>query len=451
MEFIKKFIPESVLKAVRPFYHGFMAYIAGWYFGNPSRKMIVVGVTGTAGKSTTVQMLSRILNNHPSLNPSPSRGGKENRKCGFITTVSFFDGETEFINKHGLSMPGGWLLQKQLGTMLQKGCGYAVVECTSEGLAQNRHLGIEFEGAVFTNLSEAHVEAHGGFKNYRKAKGKLFAALKPGAFIVANGDDENAEYFLSFKADRKFSVGENPKKPDEDTEVIRIENIDFQSQKFILSGSRFEVKLLGSFNMQNAGLAASAAYALGVPFKNSAAAIAAFTKIRGRMEPVENNLGITIIVDYGCEPATFLAALKSVKALPHNKIIHVFGSTGGHRDKRKRFIFGETSAKYANYIIVTNDDIYDSDPEEIAANIVAGIKQIKKPSPFFPPPLEGRVGVEVILDRRSAIQRALQIAQAGDIVLLTGKSSEQFLVLPGNKRIEWDEVSVVKEELNKLN
>ena len=159
------------------------------------------------------------------------------------------------------------------------------------------------------------------------------------------------------------------------------------------------------------------------------------------MEPVENNRGISIFVDYGCEPATFKAALLAVKELSHTRIIHVFGSTGGHRDKQKRFIFGETSAKFADYIIVTNDDIYDSDPEEIAANIVAGIKKYEVRSKSY----------EIILDRRQAIHHALKMAQPGDIVLFTGKSSEQFLSLPGNKRIAWDEVEVVKQELNNLN
>ena len=438
MEFIKKLIPEALVKAVRPFYHGLMAYVASWYFGHPSRKMFVVGVTGTAGKSTTVQMLGRILNYRG--------GGKEGAKCGFITTVSFFDGKTEYINKHGLSMPGGWLLQKQLNAMLKNNCEFAVVECTSEGLAQNRHLGTAFDMAVFTNLSEAHVEAHGGLNNYRKAKGRLFESLKAkglrlglGSAIVVNGDDENASYFLSFAADQKFSVGLAPVKTEEETEVIKIESLDSDRQEFKLEGVGFQVKLLGAFNVQNASLAAVAASALGVPFISSSQALSSFDKIRGRMEAVENNLGITIIVDYGCEPASFKAALESVKNLPHDRVIHVFGSTGGHRDKSKRTVFGETSAMHADYIIVTNDDVYDSDPEEISSHIVHGINR-KSPRPNF----------EVILDRHEAISRALKIARAGDVVLISGKGSEQFLVLPGNKRIDWDDASVVREELIKL-
>ena len=165
MALIKKFIPKFILRFLRPIYHGLVAIVASFYFGHPSEKMIVVGITGTAGKSSTVAMLSHVLN----LN---------RKKCGYTTTVNFFDGNSNFLNKHGLSMPGGWLLQKHLAQMLSNGCKYAVVECTSEGLAQNRHLGINFDVAVFTNLTKAHLLAHGTFGNYQEAKSKLFSQLE---------------------------------------------------------------------------------------------------------------------------------------------------------------------------------------------------------------------------------------------------------------------------------
>jgi UDP-N-acetylmuramoyl-L-alanyl-D-glutamate--2,6-diaminopimelate ligase len=158
------------------------------------------------------------------------------------------------------------------------------------------------------------------------------------------------------------------------------------------------------------------------------------------MESIKNNLGATIIVDYGCEPESIKSSLEAAAQMPHGKLIHVFGSTGGHRDISKRFVFGKTSAQYADEIIITNDDVYDSNPEEIAANIEEGIKSFKLRKPSY----------QIILDRREAIKKALFIAKAGDLVLLTGKGSEQFLVLPGNKRIEWDEREVVREELTKF-
>lgn len=440
-EWLKKYIiPNLLLKVVRPYYHGVLAFLASFYYRRPLRELIVIGVTGTAGKSTTAQMLARIFN-------------QSKKKCGFITTISFFDGETEYINKHGLSMPGGWLLHRQLKQMADKDCQYAVIECTSEGLAQNRHLGIGFGMAAFTNISPAHIEAHGGFDAYRKAKGKLFKSLvksppfakasvgkhkslaKPA--IIVNLDDEQAGYFLGFKAERKIGASFESKT---DRVCDQIYQAHRTEQGFELNGVKFEVKLIGKFNHYNALLATVAANGLGVSLEDCARVLSSFTKIRGRMEPVENNRRISVFVDYGCEPASIAAALKAAITLSHNRIIHVFGSTGGHRDKQKRFEFGKISARYSDEIIITNDDVYDSDPEEIVKDIESGIRNQEL----------WRGNYQIILDRRAAIRKALGVAQAGDIVLITGKGSEQFLVLPENKRIEWDEVSVVEEELKKI-
>ncbi|MFA5991151.1 MAG: UDP-N-acetylmuramoyl-L-alanyl-D-glutamate--2,6-diaminopimelate ligase [Candidatus Doudnabacteria bacterium] len=430
MNFIKALIPSVILKIVRPWYHGAVALMADYYFDEPSKELTVIGITGTAGKSTTTQMLAKILNT----------AGK---KCGFITTVSFFDGESETINKHGLSMPGGWLLQKQLLAMKKNGCKFAVVECTSEGLAQNRHLGIDFDYAVFTNLSPAHMQAHGGWENYKAAKGKLFKAVgisQTGVAkktIVANLDDDSAEYFLAFPATQKLGISFTDK-------TSKICDTVYQAHQtaagFSLGQSDFVVHLLGEFNKFNGTLAVVTAQSLGVSVADCQKALGEFKSIPGRMEEIQNNQGFRVFVDYGCEPASFTAALKAAFEVSHKKLIHVFGSTGGHRDSEKRFLFGQTSARLADQIIITNDDVYGSDPEKIAQDIESGIKSQEL----------WKGSYSVILDRREAIRHALSTALAGDLVLITGKGSEQFLVLPGNERIAWDDREVVKQEFKNM-
>jgi len=422
-------LPKRLFKFFQPFYHGALAVLASYYYGRPGFKMQVVGVTGTAGKSSTVRMLAHILN-------------IEHKKCGFITTVSFHDGNLESLNQHGLSMPGGPLLQKQLSLMLKNGCKFAIVECTSEGLAQNRHLGIGFGTAVFTNLHSAHTEAHGGFENYKKAKGKLFETLssKTGATVV-NLDDSHADYFLNFPAKNKIGITQDPaKKFYQQVKVMLLTDIESgENLGFALEHAAFVLPLTGEFNAYNAGLAAAAAEHLGVNLHASAQALKNFSGSAGRMEEIKAGQNFRVFVDYAPEPAGMEAALKAVANLPHNRIIHVFGSTGGHRDIKKRFEFGTISARFADEIFITNDDVYDSDPAKIAGDVETGILQAGAGKKH-----------QTILDRKTAIAAALGDAKAGDIVIITGKGSEQFLVLPGNKRIFWDEREVVKKALSQL-
>ncbi len=426
---LRAVVPHFVFRAFQPTYHGIMARIAAKHFGNPSQKLFVIGVTGTAGKSTTVMMAAQILN-------------FSGKKTGYITTAGSFDGNKAQMNMHGLSMPGGRMLQKQLAEMVNNGCQYAIVECSSEGLAQNRHLGIHFQMALFTNLSPAHIDSHGSFENYRAAKGKLFNTLSavPNAMIGVNLDDPNKNYFLSFKAKQKFGVSmrTDTPKPDGLTNFTA-ENVQVSDRiAFQVQGVTFDLRMFGTFNVTNALLAIAAAKMLGVSLESSAEALAHIGTVPGRMETIIAPNGATIIVDYAPEPAAMTASLAAVGLLPHEKIIHVFGSTGGHRDVSKRFTFGEISASAADTIIITNDDVYDSDPREIAMNVREGIEKAKNKKVQI---------IETIFDRKEAITRALKIAGPKDIVLITGKGSEQFLVLPENVRIPWDDRAVIKELL----
>ncbi len=427
--FLRKFIPKSLYLALAPIYHGTMAFLAALYYGSPAKEMQIIGVTGTSGKSTTVIMLAHILNN-------------SGVRTGYITTVSSFDGRTESINQHGLSMPGPLLLQKTLHDFAAKGCKYVIMEATSEGLAQNRHLSIKFEGALFTNLTPAHLDSHGSFENYRKAKGRLFESLSSHGFIGVNVDDPNYSYFASFPARRKFGTSTRQDKTAQtELPVIKAYNIVVsESLRFEVEGQHFEINIKGSFNIANAMLAIGAAQLLGISLKQSSAALKSFGGAKGRMETVPNDRGLTIIIDYAPEPASMEASLRTAQLIPHKKLIHVFGSTGGHRDVGKRFEFGKISAKFADTIIITNDDVYDSDAEEIARNVEEGINQATEKNVSL---------VQKVLNRKEAIKKALQIAEPKDLILITGKGSEQFLVLPNNERIAWDERKVIEELLNK--
>lgn len=427
---IRALIPNFIFKQLQPTYHGLKARIAAFYFGNPSRKLFVVGVTGTAGKSTTVMMAAQILNH-------------VNKKTGYITTAGSSDGNKATVNMHGLSMPGGWLLQKQLAEMVKNGCEYAIVECTSEGLAQNRHLGINFQAALFTNLSPAHLDSHGSFENYRAAKGKLFELLAQNrhSLLGVNLDDPNKNYFLNFKAGKKFGVSMRSDLPKpENISVLNAEQVEVSDHiSFSADGVKFNLKMFGTFNVTNALLAIACTNMLGVSLADAAEALTSIGTVPGRMEIIAAPNGATVVVDYAPEPAAMEASLRSIILLAHNKIIHVFGSTGGHRDVSKRFLFGKISAEFADTIIITNDDVYDSDPQEIANNVREGIESAGK---------KKVQNIEIILNRKQAIAKALQQAGSKDIVLITGKGSEQFLVLPDNERIAWDDRTVVKELLN---
>ena len=437
---IKKILPKTVLKKIRPIWHGFLAQAAAIRYGNPSERMLVIGVTGTAGKSTTIQMLAEILR----------EGGI---KTGFITTAGFSNGGQLEDNYEGLSMPGGFAMQDALLDILDSGCGCAIVECTSEGLAQNRHLGINFDMALLTNIHAAHLEAHGGMEGYRKAKGKLFAALSlgerkaefPNKIIGLNAETENAEYFSNFPADEKFAVisgmGEESiahgVRANART-MFAVENLKTSGagSTFEIADVKFNLQLPGEFNAWNAALAAGAAHMLGVELSLAARSLAKFNGVPGRMEEIQAPNGARIIIDYAPEPVGMEMALRTVQAMHPERLVHLFGSTGGHRDSKKRAEFGKISARSADYIFITNDDVYESDPQKIADDIMVGVRSVTNRNPE----------VKIILDRAEAIKQAIAESKLGDIILITGKGSERFLILPGNKRIAWNE----KEFIEKL-
>lgn len=424
--FLKKIIPKFVIG----WYHLLLVELAALFYGYPSRRMIVIGVTGTKGKSSTAYLLAKIL----------EEAGK---KIGLTSTVLFKIGAREWLNPHKMTMLGRFRLQKMLREMAASGCEYAVVETSSEGILQNRHRGIAYDAAVFTNLSPEHLLSHGSYANYRAAKAELFKSLKKKSLggkevpriIIANADDQEAEHFLEFPADKKFTFTLENKVVDS-IMTIAAEDIVLgaDGSSFRVDGHNFSLPLIGRFNIYNAMAAITAAVSQNIPLGVAAAALSKINSIPGRFEFIDTGRSFKVIVDYAHEPQSLEEMFVATNLLPHKRIIHVFGGTGGGRDKAKRAAMGKISAANANHIIVTNDDPYNEDQNKIADDIIGGIK------------VAGYTDYEKILDRRKAIQKALALADDGDLVLVTGKGAEQAMMV-GEKKIPWDDREIIKEEL----
>ncbi len=400
-ESIKKFIPKFLLR----FYYFCWALSGAVIFGFPgkSKKFKIIGVTGTSGKSTTTDFITKILE-------------EAGRKVASASSIRFKVGEKEWANKYKMTMPGRFVIQKFLKQAKNAACEYVVIEVTSEGIKQFRHKFINFDTAVFTNLTAEHIESHGGFDNYRNEKLKLFRATKN--IHIINADDENAKYFLEVPAVKKVSFS-----------MKDVKNIKtgHPAISFEFSGQKFNLNLEGIFNIYNALAAISVAKVYGVNLEICRKALEQAKGISGRMEVISEN-PIKIIVDYAHTPAQLEAVYKTFK---DEKLICVLGSCGGGRDKWKRPVLGELAGKYCKEIIITNEDPYDEDPAEIIDQVykTAGPRAKK------------------ILDRREAIRASVKLAKAGEVVIITGKGSEPWMCLENGKKIPWDDRQIAKEAL----
>ncbi|OGZ22369.1 MAG: hypothetical protein A3A08_02460 [Candidatus Nealsonbacteria bacterium RIFCSPLOWO2_01_FULL_41_9] len=382
---LKKFIPDFLIS----WYHFKLAFLGAVLYGFPSRKIKVIGVTGTDGKSTTVHLIGKVLE-------------EAGYKIASISSINFKIGKEEWLNNLKITMPGRFIIQKFLSRAVKAGCQYVVLEVSSEGIKQYRHKFIDFDAAVFTNLSPEHIERHGSFENYKKAKGKLFQAAKN--IHVINIDDKNAEYFLGFKAQKKYTYGLGQG---------NVNNRDLQ----------LKLQLIGDFNIYNALAAICVGLSQNISLEICKRAVENAKGIPGRMELVIDS-PYKVIVDYAVTPNALEKAYQAVKPK-----ICVLGSCGGGRDKWKRKILGEIAKKYCREIIITNEDPYDEDPMEIIGQVAEGAGQKARK----------------ILDRREAIRESLKLANPGDTVIITGKGCEPWMMFKGGKKIPWDDRKIVKE------
>lgn len=422
---LRKLLPSSSILM----YHLLLAKFARFIYRDPSSKIVVIGVTGTNGKSSTVQFIAQILTALGS-------------KVGYTTTAGFNIGGRDIENKLKMTMPGRFLLQKLIRQMVNEGCEYAIIETSSQGIAQYRHIGIRYDVAVFTNLTPEHIESHGSFKRYKEAKGQLFDHLsayphkkingkKIDRIIVTNVDDQYSDYFSSFASDDvvKYSFsGEESEFRVSDYEVIA------SGAKFKVNGIEFEVPLIGEYQHKNVLAAISTVMSLGFDLSEISAIVRDLKPVPGRLQLIERGQPFTVVLDYAYEPYALEALYRSVLQLPHGRVIGLHGSAGGGRDVARRPQIGAFAKSHNEISIITNEDPYDEDPELIIKDIVRGFEDAEGKSELF-----------VFSDRSQAIKEAVSMAKGGDLVLITGKGSEPVMAVKDGKTIPWsDEEEIVK-------
>lgn len=425
LNFLRQIIPEQ--SPLRLFYHKMMATAAATFYRFPASEMAVIAVTGTNGKTTTCNIIHHIFM-------------QSGQKTGLLTTVNFKVGEASEVNLNKQTTVSPWLLQRKLREMADAGCQVVVVEATSHAMVQSRLWGINVDTAVFTNLTNDHVNYHGSFDAYKEAKGRLFAGLnasnrKPDLqkIGVVNQDDPSAEYFNAFPVDQLFQYGIQKgnyaarnleERPDGTKFLLRIPNGEVE----------VDFNIPGRVNVYNALAAATVAVAHHINLQTIKAALENMPQVPGRMEIIDEGQDYSIVVDYAHAEDSLEQLLAMFKGLASGRLILVFGATGGGRDKTKRPKMGAVAHKYADVIVVTDDDPYEEDENEIAAMIREGI------------PREEGEGLWQVLDRREAVRLGLEMAKPGDVVVIAGKGGEEVQVI-GKEKIPYDDRQVVREIL----
>ena len=378
----------------------------------PSRKIKVVAVTGTKGKTSTVEFVNAIL-----------------EEAGFITalagTLRFKIRDDSKPNMQKMTTPGRFFIQRFLRQAVDAHCDYAVLEISSEAAKQYRHKFIDLDALIFTNLAPEHIESHGSYDKYLEAKLSIAHALekspKKNKIIVANIDDKEGHKFLAVNVEKKAPYSLKDGEPI----VCHDNGVDF-----VCEDVKVESKLPGKFNVYNMLAAAAYARALGVSMESIKAGLEKVTEIKGRAQKIKNNLGIDIVVDYAHTPDS----LEALYTAFHQKKICVLGNCGGGRDKWKRKAMAEIANKYCDQIILTDEDPYDDEPKEIMTEMAKYTDKNK---------------TKIIEDRREAISAAIKVAKKGEVILITGKGTDPYIMRKDGVKEPWSDTAVALEEIEK--
>ncbi len=409
-------LPPNVSALVVPDMLKTLAVIVPYFYDFPAKKMRVIGITGTNGKTTTTYLIREIL----------TRAGF---KVGLIGTIQMLIGEEKFPVHN--TTPNVMDLQKTFYEMLAKNVQYVVMEVSSHAIAENRIAGIDFNVAVFTNLTQDHLDYHKTMENYRNTKAKLFARAKD--FVIVNVDDAAGAVMLENATCKKITYSI------ENNSDLRAENVDVHAggTSFSVGSLNLNLHLTGKFNVYNALSAVAVARAENISSDTVKAALESFKSVSGRFERVYADIPFTIIVDYAHTPDGVKNVIETARQIVKNKIITVFGC-GGDRDNTKRPIMGRLAAELSDIVIATSDNPRSENPESILREIEVGIKE-----------KIGGKQYECIPDRRAAIFRAVEIATAGDIILILGKGHENYQILR-DKTIHFDDKEIALQAVENI-
>ncbi len=411
---IRRLIPVKIFNIIQPSYHWILSFLAAIFYRFPSQKIKIIGVTGTKGKSSTVEIINAILE-------------ESGYKTALSNTIRFKVGDISSENLFKMSMPGRFALQKLIRKAVNNGCTYMILEMTSQGALLHRHRFIELDAFVFTNLSPEHIEAHGSYEDYINSKVSIAKYLakskKKDRVIVTNADDKESHRFTECQADRKISFSIR----DSDPYTIKKDGLEFTYE-----GQKISSDLSGLFNLYNILAAITVAKSQNVTTEVIVRAIEKFEGIPGRVQKINVGQDFTVIVDYA-HTADSLEKLYQV--FQSSRLLCVLGGTGGGRDTSKRPIMGKIADTYCDEIILTNEDPYDEDPKKIVDDVAKGITS-QQP--------------KIIMDRRLAIAEVLKRAKTGDTVLITGKGTDPYIMGSAGSKISWNDARITKEEIEKL-
>ena len=388
--------------------------VATTFYGNPTSKLKLVGVTGTNGKTTIATLLYNMFR-------------KMGHKCGLLSTVCNYIEDEAIPTDH--TTPDPIELNQLLARMVEAGCEYAFMECSSHAIAQKRIGGLTFAGGLFTNLTRDHLDYHKTFENYRDAKKKFFDDMPKGAFAITNADDKNGMVMVQ---NTKATVKTYSVRAMADY-VAHIIECHFEGMYLEIDGHEVGVQFIGKFNVSNLLAVYGAARMLGKQPEEILVVLSTLKSVSGRLEPIRSNDGVTAVVDYAHTPDALVNVLTTLREVLNGKgqLITVCGC-GGNRDKGKRPIMAQEAVKMSDKVILTSDNPRKEEPQAILDDMLAGLTPAQQRS------------VLTIVDRREAIRTAAMLAQKGDVILIAGKGHEDYQII-GDAKHHFDD----REEVRK--